>query len=153
MIRKANDKDINSIVDLWEEMMNFHVQKSDLYTLKPDSEQIYNKFLKEFLKDDGGVIFVYEIENRILGYIMAEEYLHPPVYKENLIGMILEISITKKNQNNGIGEKLVLEIENWFKNRGIDRIECMMSCFNEVANTFWIKHDYKPYNMMCIKKI
>lgn len=153
MIRKAHDRDIKSIVDLWEEMMNFHVQKSDLYTLKTDSKQIYTKFLKDFLKDDRGVIFVYEIENRILGYIMAEEYIHPPVYKENLIGMILEISTTKKEQNKGIGEKLVEEIESWFKKRGIDRIECMISDFNEVSKSFWIKHNYKPYNMMCIKKI
>lgn len=91
--------------------MNFHVKKSDLYVLKTDSKQIYTKFLKKFLKEEGGIIFVYEIENRILGYIMVEEYLHPPVYKENLIGMILEISITKKDQNKGIGEKLVVEIE------------------------------------------
>lgn len=153
MIRKAEIKDKNSIIELWEEMMNFHIQKNDIYRLKPDSKKLYSNFLEESFSNDSGIILVYEFENRILGYIMAEEFIHPPVYKEDLIGMILEISITETHRNEGIGNRLLLEVEKWFKKRGIDRLECMVSDFNNVSKNFWTKNGYEPYNSICVKKI
>lgn len=153
MIREANIKDINAIVDLWEEMMNFHIQKSDLYEIKPDARQIYAYYLKEVLKSHESIVIVYEIENKIVGYLMAEESLNPPVYKETKIGTIIEICVTEKHRNKGIGEELLAEIEKWFINKGINRIECMISDFNEISKSFWFKNMYKPYNLMCVKKL
>jgi GNAT superfamily N-acetyltransferase len=153
MIREANVDDINTIVDLWEELMNFHIQKSDLYEIKPDARQIYAYYLKEILKSTESVVLVYEIENRIVGYLMAEETLNTPVYKETNIGTIIEICVTENYRNKGIGEELLSKIETWFLDKGINRVECLVSDFNEISKVFWFKNDYKPYNLMCVKRL
>jgi len=153
MIREANIDDINAIVELWEEMMNFHIQKSGLYEIKPDARQIYAYYLKEIIKSHESIVLVYEIENKIIGYLMAEEALNPPVYKETRIGTIVEICVTENYRNKGIGEELLTKIEKWFLDKGINRVECLVSDFNEISKGFWFKNDYKPYNLMCVKRL
>ena len=150
MIREANTEDIPIIVDLWQEMMDFHIEKSDLYQMKPDARNIYSKYLKDVLKSPDYVTLVFEDNNKVLGYITATESNDPPVY-EGIAGLILELSVTEKHRNKGIGEELVSSIEKYFKNKGIKRIECMVSDFNEVSKGFWFKHGYNPYNIMCVK--
>lgn len=153
MIRKACVEDIASIVDLWEEMMNFHIKKSDLYEIKPNARQIYAYYLKEVLKSHESIVLVHEIKNEIAGYLMAGESLIPPVYKEEKIGTVMDICVTKKHRNKGIGEKLLTETEKWFTARNISRIECTVSNFNEISKGFWFKNNYTPYNITCVKKL
>ena len=153
MIREANTKDISAILGLWQEMMDFHIKRSDLYKIKPNAQQIYAYYLKEVLKNHESRLIVYEIQNKIVGYLMAEESLNPPVYKETRIGLIVEIGVTKNYRNKGIGEELISEIEKWFLNKDITRIECVISDFNEISKGFWFKNGYNPYNLMCVKKL
>lgn len=153
MIREANTDDIPSIVDLWEEMMNFHIQKSSIYDIKPDARQIYEFYLKKTLKSHESTVIICEIENKIVGYLMAEQSQLPPVYKEDTIGTIVEICITEKYRGRGIGEKLVEKIEKWFISNDIYTIECVISDFNEISKGFWFKSKYKPYNLVCLKKL
>ena len=153
MIREANTDDIPSIVDLWEEMMNFHIQKSSIYDIKPDARQIYEFYLKKTLKSHESTVIICEIENKIIGYLMAEQSQLPPVYKEDTIGTIVEICITEKYRGRCIGEQLVEKIEKWFISNDIYTVECVISDFNEISKGFWFKNKYKPYNLVCLKKL
>ena len=152
MIREANREDTSVIVDLWEEMMDFHIKRSDLYEMKDGSRDIYADYLKDVLKNPEYIVLVYEVENEVTGYLMATESEDPPVYK-GIVGIILEICITEEHRNKGIGEELVAEIEKWFLDKDITRIECMVSDFNEISKSFWFKNNYKPYNLMCVKRL
>lgn len=152
MIREANIEDIYTIVDLWQEMMDFHIERSDLYQIKPDARKIYTNYLKDVLKNPDYIVLAYEIENKVIGYLTAVESDIPPVYKETT-GLILEMCVTENHRNNGIGEELLLKIEKWFMDKDINRIECMVSDFNEISKSFWFKNNYKPYNLMCVKKL
>jgi ribosomal protein S18 acetylase RimI-like enzyme len=153
MIREACVDDIPSIVDLWEEMMNFHIQKSSMYDIKPDAREIYAFYLKKVIKSHESIVLVCEIENKVVGYIMSEESLLPPVYKEENVGTVVEICITEKYQNKGIGEKLLEKTEKWFISKDITTIECVISDFNEISKGFWFKNKYEPYNLICFKKL
>lgn len=152
MIRNATKDDLNAIVDLWKEMMDFHIQRSDLYEIKPNAREIYTNYIKDVLKNPDYIILVYENENKVLGYLMATESNDPPVY-EGTVGMILEICVTENHRNKGIGEELLIEIEKIFIIKGIKRMECMVSDYNEISKSFWFKNDYKPYNIMCVKTL
>lgn len=150
MIRKATIKDMHTIIDLWEEMMNFHIERSELYQIKPNARSIYTDYLKNVIRNPDYDTLVFESENKVVGYLIATESSDPPVF-EGRAGLILELSVTKEHRNKGIGEKLLAEIEKKFESKDIKRIECMVSHFNEISKAFWSKNGYKPYNIMCVK--
>jgi len=150
MIREAERNDLETIINLWQEMMDFHIERSNLYQIKPDAKKIYSEYLKDVLKSPDYLTLVFENNNEILGYLIATESNDPPVY-EGTAGLILELCVTEKHRNKGIGEELVAKIEKYFENRDIKKIECMVSDFNEVSKGFWFKHGYNPYNLMCVK--
>jgi ribosomal protein S18 acetylase RimI-like enzyme len=150
MIREATKDDINPIINLWQEMMDFHIQRSALYEMKPDARNIYAGYIKDILKSPDYVVLVYEIEDKVVGYLTATESDDPPVYKKST-GIISELSVTEAHRNKGIGEELLREIEKIFQIYGIKRIECMVSDFNEVSKSFWHKNGYDPYNLVCVK--
>lgn len=150
MIRNATKDDLNMIIDLWEEMMDFHIQRSELYQMKPNAREIYTNYINDVLKSPDYILLVYEIEKEIWGYLMATESDDPPVY-EGTAGMILEICVTETHRQNGIGEALLKEIEKIFIDKSIKRIECMVSDYNEISKNFWQKNGYNPYNLMCVK--
>ncbi|MEN6293950.1 MAG: GNAT family N-acetyltransferase, partial [Methanobacterium sp.] len=120
---------------------------------KHDARQIYTFYLKETLKSHESIVLVCEIKNKVVGYLIAEESRIPPVYKEDKIGTIVEICITEKHRNEGIGEELLAKIEKWFISKDIYTIECVVSDFNEISKGFWFKNKYKPYNLICFKKL
>ncbi len=153
MIREATLDDTESIVDLWEEMMDFHIQKSSIYEIKTNARETYKFYLKKILKNQESIVLVCEIENKVVGYIIAEESLLPPVYKEEKVGTVVEIGITEKYRNKGIGEKLLEKTEKWFVSKDINTIECVISDFNEISKGFWFKNRYQPYNLVCFKKL
>lgn len=150
MIREAAKDDIEAIMDLWQEMMDFHIRRSKLYEMKLDARDIYSEYIKDILKSPDYMVLIYELENNILGYLIATESDDPPVYKET-IGIISELSVAESYRNKGIGKSLLHYAEKIFINKGIKRIECMISNFNEVSKSFWKKNKYKPYNLMCVK--
>lgn len=150
MIRNAENKDMDAIIDLWQEMMDFHAEISDLYQMRSNAREIYSEYLKGVLINPHCTTLVFESENKILGYVMAMESSDPRVY-EGKAGLILEICVGKNHRNKGIGEKLLAEIEKNFREKGIKRIECMASDFNETSKGFWFKHGYNPYNILCVK--
>ena len=152
MIREANREDESSIIDLWEEMMDFHIKRSDLYEMKPDARNIYTDYLNGVLKSHEYIVLVYVTQNKVNGYLMAAESEDPPVYK-GTAGIILEICVAEEHRNKGVGEELLAEIEKWFLSKSITRVECMVSDFNEISKSFWFKNGYNPYNLICVKKL
>lgn len=150
MIREATKEDMESIVDLWQELMDFHIERSDLYQMKSNARELYSDYLKDVLINPDYITLVFENEKGILGYLVATESDDPPIY-EGKVGIVMELSVTQEHRNKGIGEKLLTYIEKKFLEKGIDRIECMVSDFNEISKGFWHKNGYEPYNLMCVK--
>lgn len=150
MIREATKEDMEPIVDLWQELMDFHIERSDLYQMKSNARELYSDYLKDVLINPDYITLVFENEKGILGYLVATESNDPPIY-EGTVGIVMELSVTQEHRNKGIGEKLLTYIEKKFLEKGIDRIECMVSDFNEISKGFWHKNGYNPYNLMCVK--
>lgn len=150
MIREATKDDMESIVNLWQELMDFHIERSDLYQMKSNARELYSDYLKDVLINPDYITLVFENEKGILGYLVATESNDPPIY-EGTVGIVMELSVTQEHRNKGIGEKLLTYIEKKFLEKGIGRMECMVSDFNEISKGFWHKNGYEPYNLMCVK--
>ncbi len=150
-VRKADSNDLSNIIDLWYEMMVFHVNVNDIYRLKDNAKTIYQSYIEESMKDKKKAIFVCEKQNKVVGYIFAEINSLPPVYCEGVTGVITEIGVNERERKQGIGKLLLDKAEEWFKEQGIYRAECTVSIDNHLAQSFWKKNNYTGYNEICYK--
>jgi ribosomal protein S18 acetylase RimI-like enzyme len=151
LVRKANINDLSCIIDLWYEMMVFHVNVNDIFRLKDNAKSIYQNYIKESMKEQKKTIFVCERRNKVVGYIFVEINSLPPVYCEGEIGVITEIGVNERERKQGIGKLLLDKAEEWIKDQGILRAECIVSIDNYLSQSFWKKNNYTGYNEICYK--
>jgi len=152
-VRKATRYDLNRIVDLWFEMMNFHIDHNSIYQLKDNAREIYITYADSYIHDSEKAVFIFDNGNTVAGYLFVEIDSLPPVYQESKIGVITEIGVEQSARRNGIGKLLLAQAEEWILGQGVRRAECMVSASNPVSQSFWKKNGYRGYNEICCKDI
>lgn len=186
MIRNANKKDLNKIVDLWLQMSLMHESLDDSFKLKKGAQEKFKNYASNVIEDKEKLTIVYysvgglipsksplskgklkgdlqlnanhllntkSDEEQVLGYLFAEIIVQPPVYYDEKIGLISEISVDDANRRKGIGEKLLQYSESWFKEKGVKRIDCQVASKNLVSTNFWDKNGFVEHSRICSKLI
>lgn len=152
MIRKAKKEDLNKIADLWEQMSSMHDSLDDSFRMKKGAKEKFKSYAETVIQDSTKLSIVYD-DNGILGYLFAEITEQPPVYNEEQIGIISEVSVDSVNRRSGIGLKLLQYSENWFKEKGIRRIDCQVATKNPISRNFWTKNGFVEHSKICSKLI
>lgn len=119
MIRKLEPKDIDKIVELEEEIFG---------------ETLGSEMIQNELSNPLVWFRVMETDNKIIGYIGGYFYLED--------GEILNFLIDKKNQHQGYGTQLFLNIIEEAKKIGIKRITLEVKETNIVAINFYNKFGF-----------
>ncbi|MBD3349872.1 MAG: GNAT family N-acetyltransferase [Candidatus Lokiarchaeota archaeon] len=153
-IRRATEKDIEQIGELWKELMDFHA-KRDIYFQRGKEGHVYwkKRILEAIEKKSTNLVLVAENSNQIVGYIYAYIAEFLPVFDRMLFGFIVDISVTDKCRKSGIGRELVLKTLNWFKQRHIKRIEVVVSVKNEISTKFWRKVGFNEFKEILFTEI
>lgn len=142
-IRVASKTDIQSIVNIWKEMMNFHIERDHYFEIAEDGPERFREFIEANLASNNYRILVSEYDGKVIGYCLAKKNIYPPVFKIKDYGEITDLSIIKEFRRKGLGEALLNEILTWYSNQGIKRIECRVARSNEVSTNFWRKMGFK----------
>lgn len=105
-IRKATKKDIRSIAEI------FRIESSKSpYNKKRTSKKALEIIMEDFKSND---MYVALVDDKVLGFIMVKQ-----ASGVNGELWINELWILKKYQGQGIGKKLMAEIESSYKKKGI----------------------------------
>lgn len=157
MIRKLNKSDSKIVLQQIEELIQ-HVTKAsgDVYVANLDKN--YHENLKELVESiidsEKDVIFISEENSAINGFIMGKivpPYLPISTIKE--IGYVSMCWVDPKCRKQGIGKKLAIELEKWFKKKNLQYVDINYLVGNSEAEYFWRKMGYKPYRVSSRKKI
>ncbi len=112
--------------------------------------------LKE-VKNNKGKCYLMLDSNRVVGLIMGYvrkydkyDYLD---YKCPLSGEISELIVSKEVRGNGIGQKLMQKMEEYFKSINCEYIFIDVFAYNENAIKFYEKEGYHSRMLIDIKKI
>ena len=153
-IRKATPDDLDAIGDLWQELMDFHKRLDPHFSRSKDGLVQFKKFTSDHIKSDASCVLVAEEDGKaVVGYCLAAQERHPPVFEGRDYGLVFDLAVTERCRRQGIGERLYKAAEAWFADHGIYRIEVQVAVSNEVSAAFWWKMDFNPYVTTEFKKI
>lgn len=156
-IEKAKKSDLNTILNLYTELTDFHKKLSNYYI---SGKEVRMKMKKLLLKRFGKSYFRIitastSINNKkkIIGYFTGEIH-EPKIYcAPKKIGRIGCAYVSREYRHNKIGEKLFKELLRWFKKKGIKHIEVETDSTNEIGLGAWKKYGFREYHKIMKMKI
>ncbi len=144
-IRRGASADLNRIVELWQESLEFHMALDSRFNFAPDAARYWSELIVERLDDSHWCILVAEKENSVIAFIMGYVQEMGPIYREKQRGFITDIAVTETQRHKGIGSQLCGEAIKWFREQGATVIEVSSAITNSVSQAFWRKMGFKDF--------
>ncbi|OGC82201.1 MAG: hypothetical protein A2V81_00460 [Candidatus Abawacabacteria bacterium RBG_16_42_10] len=159
-IRLAVPEDFDQICALFNESHALHHQALPHF-FQDSTYIVYEKNIFDAaFAQKSEVIFIAEEGEKLLGAVHAEihESKNPAhqgakVLTKRKFGFVHTLVVAAASREHGIGKELLMKVEDWFKERGIDEIEIEAWSFNERAENFYKKAGYEPLNLRLYKKL
>jgi GNAT superfamily N-acetyltransferase len=145
VIRKATRRDLDAIVALARELMDFHKGLDPFFTRSADFDALFGRFALRNIRSTAACVLVAMVDGQIVGYCQSMRDRHPPSILEPEYGLILDFCVAPGYRRTGVGQQMFMAMREWFRKKGIRRIEVRHSTFNEVAARFWPKMGFTPY--------
>ena len=148
--REATTDDLQALVTLWMELMDYHRDHNKVFLLVKDPEKPAFDYLRSRLESEQSKIFVCLINTDVVGMLIASIAVVPELFIFNKTGYIGETIVSKKYRGTSIGKELVKLAENWLKTERVDHIELQVSVKNEGAIQFWLNQGFSAttYHML-----
>ncbi|WBW95572.1 GNAT family N-acetyltransferase [Oceanirhabdus sp. W0125-5] len=148
-IKTLEKEDLDLLVPLAKEYREAH----ESLKFKNDYKEIFIKYFEGLLNDKEKVAIVAKVRGEIVGMIVGTIDDNSRLMLPEKIGYVPFLTVLKKARRNGIGKKLVEELNKWFKKRNINLIELYTSIDNSEAKEFWEKRGYNVYLERRFKEI
>ncbi|MBU2561893.1 MAG: GNAT family N-acetyltransferase [Nanoarchaeota archaeon] len=127
VVRKAKIKDIPEITKMWKQFMKDHddtvIPKDP--RMKPQlkrpqtAHNTFSKFLAKNIRSKDATVFVLDCSGTLIGYAIGFKKKTPPVFKMKEIGYLSDIYIKRGYRSKGLGSKMIDELREWCKNKGL----------------------------------
>ncbi len=148
IIREATIADEPRIKELINKLHEFEMPMEELYTSRVETAERNLFFFKRRTKNDNGLIFVAEVDGKIIGYAVCWIEKRPTyLYKVDRVGYISDIFVEQDYRGKGTGSALLSKVLDWFKNKNIKYVELSVLAKNEKAKKFYEKHGFKIYSL------
>ena len=159
MIIEYEDKYLEDVRDLLVELEEYiiSIDEDHLDQLHDEYRDKMALLDLEEIKENNGKCYLYIENNKVVGLIMG---IIPPYDKYDYLdykcpkrGEITELIVSNKIRSKGIGQKLIKQIEEYFKTQGCEYIKVEVFGYNDNALKFYFKQNYHARMLDVIKKI
>lgn len=152
-VRKATLNDLKSVQDLNHDLfLSDSKHLNDLNTNWPYEAEGENYFRKR-VSGEGGVCFVAEIEDLVVGYVAGGwSHMNFSAYKGKR-GELENILVKDEHHGSGVGAHLVAALTDWFKKQGAAYIMVDAYTKNENAIAFYQHEGFEPYSVVLWKSV
>ena len=151
--RKAEISDINSILDLNNDLCKFEMEEGfDNYIKDWSISDESREYFLDLIKNQ--FVIVAEEDEKIVGYLAGsinEEGAYS--YYEGKTAELQNMFILNDYRKFGIGSKLINDFENWCKENQVKRMMVTASIDNESAQCFYRKNGFKNINITLKKEL
>ena len=154
-IRKAEEKDIPVLVDLWWQMHTFHYKyDKEYYQLLPKRKACHEsqKHLQTMLANENTIFLVAEAEGVLLGSLLAHIDHRPPVFSTQKRILVDHVVVDEKHRCKGIFSKLQNRLDSISKQKGAILIELNVDVSNPAVDVYK-KKGYFSVQYKMVKKL
>lgn len=123
MVRKANEKDIDSIFELAKSLTELNASKNENYRCKEE--------ILEWMNDDKSILLVEEKEGFLFAKLLSSNWC-----------MIDAIAVNKDSRNKGISTKLLEELYSILREKKITYVSGLVLKDSKEARSFWNKQNF-----------
>lgn len=141
-IRNFEKEDLSQVLDLCREVRQHHIDLLNGYFNKQNDTYEQEGFLSS-LDGDKYLSLVAVVDNRIVGYILAERKVAPHLIHSKIVH-ICNFGVTKDARGNGIGKKLMDTLFDICLIEGIEEVNLGVYNKNTIAYNFYEKYGFKP---------
>lgn len=158
-IIEYEEKYLEDVKDLLVELEEYiiSIDKDELDQLHHDYREKMAVLDLEEVGNNEGKCYLALDDNKVIGLIMGyvrayDEYDYLD-YKCPRSGEISELIVSKNIRSNGIGQKLMNKMEEYFKSIGCEYIFIDVFAYNDKAINFYRKQGYHTRMLIDVKKI
>ncbi|MEP7127997.1 MAG: GNAT family N-acetyltransferase [Chitinophagales bacterium] len=150
-IRLAGEKDLESLVDLWIELMEYHGSFGLQLLIDKSKRAAIETFIIELLSKKNSRMYVMVDTEKVIALLIARIEQRPGMFIHQKSGYIAETIVSKSFQGKGIGEELANAAHQWFQEEHVAFSELQVSIQNDKAVTFWKSKGYEPQTLRMIR--
>ena len=129
IIRKMEEKDINTVYDIWKQVKEFQVSDNEEWFWWKD-------ILQSWVTSIHDVLLIAELNNAIIWFSLTS--IHKPTKKATLENIWVDI----EKRGNGVAEKLLYETLKMVKEEGITYICAMSEPRHNAIISLFKKHHF-----------
>jgi ribosomal protein S18 acetylase RimI-like enzyme len=144
-IRSAVKADLPQITKLWLEMMTYHTRFDALFTVADDGVEKMRQYVRDLMGSKDARVIVADEGGDLLGFAICMFRNYPPVLKKKSCGFISDMAVTAERRRAGLGSQLLEACLEWFRAKGMDRVELSVATGNVVGSNFWRKQGFIEY--------
>lgn len=151
IIREATLKDVDGLVPLWLELMDYHAPISFVFEVSEGYALLARKDVLDTIENKHMKFFVAEENGELLGYVTCAILTRPSAMKLTKRGQIEGAYVRAKNK--GTGTLLVNKVKEWFKSENVEFMTLMVAIKNDKGVDFWKKMGFDPLNYFMAQKL
>ncbi len=144
-VREATPEDVDRVVELWGEHVDFHAACDPRFLRREGSEDGFAEHLRSQLGKADHLLLVAEIDGDVVGFLNGELLRYPPCFANREHGFIDNVAVSAQWQRKGIGTTLLETAMAWFSAKGVPTVEGKVLLSNPLAMGFWRKTSFQPY--------
>jgi ribosomal protein S18 acetylase RimI-like enzyme len=151
-IREAEENDIETLSKLWYKLAKGMEQYSRLNELKDNAESESEEGFFKLLEDEDTTIFLLEVEDEVVGYMILQEGEHPSRTHEKYIS-IVDLFVEDRYRSQGYGTEMMEKAEEYAEKQECGHLKVSAEVENIKARKFYGKNGYKEKQIKYVKEI
>ncbi len=153
-LRQATLEDVEIIVKMWVEFMEYHkniIEKEPRLAASlekiPDATRPFAEWTKKNILGENSKINIAEVNGEPAGYSLISIDDNVPIFKINKIGHIRDLFVRKQFRGRGISSKFRDLAYEWFKENGITQVKLNVYPQNDHAHNIYKKWGFFGFHL------
>ncbi len=151
-IQTAAPGDVESLVELWVEFMDFHSALDPDFIRSKGATTRWADYITSKLNDKKFLILVAKENQIFAGYIVAIVQEYPPIRTIEKFGYIQEIAVAARFRRRGVARLLFQAAEEWLLSAGVPQIEVKIDIANNPSQSLFKSEGFVRRTETLIKK-